>query len=457
MLEIDSSSSSVCVKCIDDEFLTNDANVTKDIGICSYCDNKRQVMQLANVADKVNGVIENYYRKSQVQSENIHNVLMLRAIRSEGPSKCLAEIICQIAGIERSIAMDIIAYLSTLPNNRDTELETGQNPYDAKLRYVPLKPIDRHFSPRWQQFRDELRYRNRFFAGSTVPVLRDIFEVLRKFDKKYVQKSMKRIEILDQERFAWRARKVNSTRDVKKILKSLTSEMGPPPTSKFVAGRMNAPGISMFYGAMDADTAVAEVRPPVGSFVVVAKFAFLNQVKLLDIDELGKIHEDSSPFDPDYSKFRSISAFFGRLAHEVSVPVVPDDEASQYLPTQALADYLAHECEPRFDGVVFGSAQTGGTGRNVVIFNHACRIASDDQRVFGGELYIIPEDINDYTDNRWKIYWKPSESQKIGDEVISQTEQNNGDATLQLDVQNIEIRQVIGVSFCTYPLSVVKI
>ena len=32
---------------------------------------------------------------------------------------------------------------------------------------------------------------------------------------------------------------------------------------------MNAAGISMFYGAVDVDTWIAEIRAPIGSFVVV--------------------------------------------------------------------------------------------------------------------------------------------------------------------------------------------
>ena len=38
---------------------------------------------------------------------------------------------------------------------------------------------------------------------------------------------------------------------------------------------MNAQGIAVFYGAGDVETALAEVRPPVGSRVVTAEFEII--------------------------------------------------------------------------------------------------------------------------------------------------------------------------------------
>lgn len=40
-------------------------------------------------------------------------------------------------------------------------------------------------------------------------------------------------------------------------------QLGSPPALVAAAGRMNARGISVFYGANDPKAAIAEVRPPV--------------------------------------------------------------------------------------------------------------------------------------------------------------------------------------------------
>ena len=46
-------------------------------------------------------------------------------------------------------------------------------------------------------------------------------------------------------------------------------------------GRMNAAGISVFYGATDDETAIAGVRPPVGSWVATATFEVIRPLRLL--------------------------------------------------------------------------------------------------------------------------------------------------------------------------------
>ena len=130
----------------------------------------------------------------------------------------------------------------------------------------------------------------------------------------------------------------------------------------------------MFYGAMDRSTCVSEIRAPVGSHVVVGEFELLRPVRLLDLDALANVHVKGSYFDPDYSTQTNRAAFLRRLVEEVSRPVMPQDEASEYLQTQAVAKYLAKKSCPPIDGILFRSSQTGRTGRNLVLFNHACLV-----------------------------------------------------------------------------------
>jgi hypothetical protein len=66
-------------------------------------------------------------------------------------------------------------------------------------------------------------------------------------------------------------------------------EIGPPPPLVAATGRMNAHGISVFYGATDPLVALAVVRPPVGSKVVIAHFEFLRTVRLLDVEALRAV------------------------------------------------------------------------------------------------------------------------------------------------------------------------
>jgi hypothetical protein len=140
---------------------------------------------------------------------------------------------------------------------------------------------------------------------------------------------------------------------------------------------MNARGISVFYGATGASTAVAEVRPPVGSKVAVARFAITRPLRLLDLTVLDKVNDDGSIFDPTLKRRLERVSFLRTLGQRITRPVMPDDEAFEYLATQAIADFLATENEPRLDGIMFSSAQSKD-GRNVVLFHKAARVAELD-------------------------------------------------------------------------------
>ena len=74
---------------------------------------------------------------------------------------------------------------------------------------------------------------------------------------------------------------------------------------------MNAQGISVFYGASDLATALAEIRPPVGSRVLVGKFDLARPVRLLDVEALRSVYVGGSIFDPAYIGHLELAQFLG--------------------------------------------------------------------------------------------------------------------------------------------------
>jgi hypothetical protein len=130
---------------------------------------------------------------------------------------------------------------------------------------------------------------------------------------------------------------------------------------------MNAHGIGVFYGATDPLIGLAEVRPPVGSKVVVGRFELLRPLQLLDIDALQSVNAEGSIFDRDYVRRKRRAAFLRWLSRRITQPVMPDDEPFDYLPTQAIADSLAAEATPPLDGILYPSVQ-GKEGKLNVVF-----------------------------------------------------------------------------------------
>nr|WP_283247466.1 RES family NAD+ phosphorylase [Pseudomonas aeruginosa] len=150
-------------------------------------------------------------------------------------------------------------------------------------------------------------------------------------------------------------------------------EVGPPPSRYAAAGRMNARGISVFYGATARAVALAEVRPPVGSDVVVAEFRITRQLRLLNLPALQAAVDHGSVFDPTLLARLERVEFLRTLGSKMTRPVMPDDQDFDYLATQAVADFLATENTPALDGIIFESTQSGG-GSNVVLFHKASRV-----------------------------------------------------------------------------------
>jgi RES domain-containing protein len=148
--------------------------------------------------------------------------------------------------------------------------------------------------------------------------------------------------------------------------------LGPPPMVAASAGRMNAHGISVFYGAVEPMTALAEARPPVGSKVAIAKFTIERALWLLDVEALKSVTISGSIFDPDYIGRIQRANFLEILSGRISRPIMPNEEAVEYLATQAVADYMATEA--KLDGIVFPSVQVGHASSNVVLFHHSSRV-----------------------------------------------------------------------------------
>jgi hypothetical protein len=124
---------------------------------------------------------------------------------------------------------------------------------------------------------------------------------------------------------------------------------------------MNAAGISVFYAATDPNVALAEVRPPVGSKVLIGRFGVIRPLRLLDLQALEFLaDEKGSFFDQDHVRRLRRGKFLRGLSWLVSKPVMPEDQPRDYLPTQAVADFLGTAANPPLDGMIYPSVQFAG-------------------------------------------------------------------------------------------------
>jgi hypothetical protein len=229
---------------------------------------------------------------------------------------------------------------------------------------------------------------------------------------------------------------------------------------------MNAKGIAVFYGASDPETAVAEVRPPVGCEVAIGRFQVVRPLRLLDLTALGGVTATGSIFDPMYANTLSRMMFLRSLSRRMARPVMPDDQDSDYLPTQAVADFLATGTVTELDGIIFPSVQVAGGKQNVVLFHKASLV---DKIVIP---YGAETDVDTYSEDddgpyrNYQVVWRLKAAEEPTDEPIEDDPINafpnfpsaaydeldvggGREVTLKITPKDLEVRIVNAVVFNT--------
>ena len=388
----------VCHDCIDDPFLAEVVRAEGTRVACSYCGAVGEALPLGDLVQRIHEVLQAHFELTPNHPTG-YTYMLDKEGWWERPGYPVANVIADIAGVSEDIATDVMELLSDRYGYRAIK-DGEENPYDNGACYEEREAEDWAWKTFCEQIRSHGRFFNRYAEDELMHIFGDL-DTQKTFRSKPV---IREISPDSQSGYIWRGRTAQSPKELEAILKSPAREIGPPPPRLAKGGRMNAVGIPVFYGAMEKSTCVAELRASVGSQVVVAKFELLRPVRLLDLEALTEIWNiDASHFAPDYHKLEGRVASLRSLAHEISRPVMPQDEAFEYLPSQAVAEYLSNKVKPRLDGIIFRSSQTD-CGRNVVLFNHACGVVPDDLPE-GTEVKIdircahYDEDDEDYIDD----------------------------------------------------------
>lgn len=232
----------------------------------------------------------------------------------------------------------------------------------------------------WAEFRRSIAYEQRFFNDTAKELLTDIFEGIHRQRDAGRRQPVVVIEPGSLEARLIRARIADDLVDRKEIAENPRRHMGPPPTRKRRAGRMNPSGICAFYAAYDLLTCVAELRPRVGSIVLSAEFEIIRPIVALDMTRFDAEPKELNLFAKDHVKRMAQWRFMQTFMHEIAQPVSPNDEHLDYIPTQAVGEYLLRHHQFHLDGqersieaIIFRSAQHP-TGKNIVILGDACTV-----------------------------------------------------------------------------------
>ncbi len=373
LLMADDTEKFICYACVGENYLKSEIERLGEIQNCSYCENEDiECSTLPEIADRVDIAFQQHYTRSPESPPDHYSIDHLKSLDFWEPDGSrVIEAIAEAAEISEELAMNIQEILEEKYYSRSA-IEIGESTeYDSDSFYDIKEPNDREWQGKWSSFELNLRTRSRFFSKENEELLVSVFDNLELFKTHDEKPIVKTIGPETDITSLFRARTFQSDIRLEKALQQPEKELGPPPPEFATAGRMNARGISVFYGATKLDTALSEIRPPVGSKVAVAKFNLLKQLKVLDLTALSTTTVEGSIFDTSYSELVSKTIFLRKLSQRLTRPIMPDDEHFDYLATQVIADFLA--AEYAFDGIIFPSAQSPD-GVNITIFNHASAV-----------------------------------------------------------------------------------
>ena len=126
-------------------------------------------------------------------------------------------------------------------------------------------------------------------------------------------------------------------------------------------GRANPKGIPYLYLSTDMNTALAKVRPWIGSYISLAQFKLLRDVTIINCssDDKGTTIylKEPGPKERRIAVWREIDKAF-------SITVTQNESTADYVPTQIIAEFFKNN---GFDGVAYRSSLD--KGHNIVLFD----------------------------------------------------------------------------------------
>jgi hypothetical protein len=342
----------VCLTCMGDEHVRALALPTAGHGDCDYCASVNVPgIALGEVAELITETLEQslvpgddeaHYGGDSDRPEYVQ----------EGDDLCTT--LQNELEIDDQLASDLA---DELIERDPTDPRDGGSPFfDSETCYVRRHVRGTEYDALWREFCDRVKHKHRFFDERARNLLAQLLgEGLAGTGAPEPRLPELVVGPSTRIPFLHRARCARSQEEAKLFLHT-SRELGPPPHDKATAGRMNPQGIPVFYGAASLDTAVSEVRASVGGLVVIGQFHVERTLRLLDLSRI-QMQFTGSIFAPGYLDRAARARFLEGFHARIMRPVLPHEEALEYLPTQAVAEYV--HTTLNFDGIFYQSVQLG--------------------------------------------------------------------------------------------------
>jgi len=393
----------ICASCVGESFLSARIENKGLNEKCTYCGQNNPCFTLEEISDVTETAIEQHFIRTPVDPDPMEYAMIKHGghvwYRHGYEILTLLEDLLQTRS-------DVVSAVQQCLENRYTDFESAtmgeETEFDTESHYEERRKVDTsHLDGMWAKFVSSLKTESRFINHSVRETLDGIFSGVEAMRAGREKEVIVKAGIGTDIPVLYRARWCRNHDELENMLVNPDRELGPPPSPFSGANRMSARGISVFYGASSVATAIPEIRPPAGSYVVSAGFRIIRPLRLLNLPALESVWEGGSYFDPDFINKRAQVAFLRKLSGLMTDPVLPGEEEFRYIPTQVIAEYLADSSQLALDGILYPSVQNpalpASEHYNVVLFHKASRVnylalpALADCRISFGYQYAEDE------------------------------------------------------------------
>lgn len=226
--------------------------------------------------------------------------------------------------------------------------------FECHTQQVISDPVD------WNSFRHSVKNRNRYILGSSIlgGGNNDGLACQERFLKRLLSSlSLRnRFVTFDQGKELWRAQ-LDGTRsdeangyeapnppslipgnkdfELRVFLTPHNRVRMTPHSDKAKEGRVNPKGIPCLYAATDLRVALTEMKPTIGSFLTLAKFVTVRELRIVDFaSERIEIADSKAGLTADQWD----SLFWEEINDAFAESVTPTDNIADYAPTQIVAE-----------------------------------------------------------------------------------------------------------------------
>lgn len=276
----------ICSECINESFLSADIEAEGTQHACDYCGGNRACFSLGAISDLTEQAIAEHYVRTPSEPSELQYAMIRHGESDydwEREGDGIVYVIEELLETSSRVATDIQQLLKERHYDLEAAKMADECEFAADSCYEERGKVDTgYLDSMWNMFvtslKTESRYVNHTVSETLDGIFRDVEKLQSRGKKAVITTAGPGAEVP----FLYRARWCRDHDDLEKMLVTPDRELGPPPYRFSGSNRMSARGISVFYGASSVETAISEIRPPVGCNVVTAKFNIIRPLRLLN-------------------------------------------------------------------------------------------------------------------------------------------------------------------------------